>query len=73
MLKEGVTHGPPQTVISQFSFFAKDAIILIVCLFVRINALHHLCVWCPWRSEEGIESLETRVTDGCEPPVVAGI
>lgn len=46
---------------------------LFACLFMCISALHHLCVWCPWRSEEGIESLGTRVMDGCEPPVGAGI
>jgi hypothetical protein len=27
-----------------------------------------LCIWCPWRSEKGIESLGTRVTDSCELP-----
>lgn len=27
-----------------------------------------MCVWCPWRSEEDIDSSGTRIMDGCEPP-----
>lgn len=31
--------------------------------------IHTMCVaWCLWRSEEGVESLGTGVTGGCEPP-----
>ena len=28
--------------------------------------IHHLCAWCLWRSEEGIGSPGTKVTDDCE-------
>lgn len=30
--------------------------------------VHQALVWCPWRSEEGIGSSETRVADGGELP-----
>jgi hypothetical protein len=36
---------------------------LCVCVCVCV------CVcWCPWRSEEGVGSLEPVVTDSCEMP-----
>ena len=43
-------------------------------LFMLMNVLpacvpvSHVCAWCLWRSEEGIGSPETGVTDDCEPP-----
>lgn len=33
-------------------------------------AVYHLHAWCPQRTEEGIASPETGVTDSCEPPRV---
>jgi hypothetical protein len=29
---------------------------------------HHLCAWHSWRSEEGVRSSATGVTDSCELP-----
>jgi hypothetical protein len=29
-------------------------------------SVHHVCVWCPWRLEEGFRSSEIGVTDGCK-------
>lgn len=37
--------------------------ILPVCISV-----HHMHALCPWRSEDGIESSGTGLTDGCDPP-----
>lgn len=32
------------------------------------TSVYHMSVWYPWRSEEGIVSCETGVTDVCETP-----
>lgn len=37
-----------------------------MCVSICPNQiLHHMCTWC-WRSEEGVISSGTRITDGCE-------
>jgi hypothetical protein len=30
--------------------------------------MHNLCIWCPWESEKGVESLEREIIDSCGPP-----
>lgn len=35
---------------------------MLMCMYV-----HHVCAWCPQRSEDGIRSLGTGVTEGCKP------
>ena len=37
-------------------------------VFPGCISVHHVCSWCPWRSEEGVGSLGTEVTDACETP-----
>jgi hypothetical protein len=37
--------------------------ILYECIFV-----HHMCAWCPQKSEEGIGPPRTRVKNGGKPP-----
>lgn len=37
----------------------------LVCHFVYFVSDHECFVWCPWWSEEGVESLRTGITDGC--------
>lgn len=32
--------------------------------------MYHACAWHHWRSEGGIGSPKTRVTDDCKPPCV---
>lgn len=36
---------------------------LPACIYVC-----HVCVWCPQRSEGGIRSLGTEISDVCKPP-----
>lgn len=38
------------------------SICLHACMYVP-----HMCVWCPWKPEEGVRTLGTGITDGCEP------
>lgn len=62
---ENMVHG---MVTDLGSFLFKDVCIVIFCIWVF--HLHvYLCnpyVWCPWRSEKGMESLGTGVTDRSE-------
>lgn len=39
-----------------------------MCLWVCVMYVHHVYAWCTRRPEEGIKSLETGVTNGCQPP-----
>jgi hypothetical protein len=64
----------PQTFTSHLSFGTKDVILLFTYLMCRsvlptCMYMHHLCAWCPQRSEEGTEY---GVTDGYEPPMGSG-
>lgn len=31
-------------------------------------SVHHVCIWCPWRLEEGVISTGTGLMEGYEPP-----
>lgn len=37
--------------------------LLPACMYVQ-----HMSAWCPWNSEDGIESAGTGVKDSCELP-----
>lgn len=39
-----------------------------IVLNTEYMSMYHVCAWCPWRSEKGVGSLRTVVTDGCETP-----
>lgn len=40
--------------------------VLPTCMF-----LYHLCVWCLWRSEQGIRSLKLGAVEECKMPLGA--
>lgn len=37
-------------------------------VFPAYMYVHHIYVWCLKKSEEGLESAETEIMNGCEPP-----
>lgn len=39
-----------------------------MCVFSACMLVHHVHSCCLWKSEEGIGSPATGVTDGCDPP-----
>lgn len=55
---------PPSFCLFDFCFrFNYFVGILLTCMYV-----YHICTWCPWRSEKGVGSLETRGSDGFHLP-----
>lgn len=62
-----VTGSTPVALLNGLTIGSFKIIILFYvhgCFASMKNLMH---VWCPWRSEEGIRSPETGVTDGWEP------
>ena len=54
--------------LSEVLFLDLFVLFLYVCLYVcTCTCVGHICVWCLQRSEEGVRSPGTGVTDGCEP------
>lgn len=51
------------TVLGFYSFKIR----FILCVLPEIMYVHHVCAWCPWRSEEGVGSPGPGVKDGYEP------
>jgi hypothetical protein len=56
----------PVSFISKIFMFLKDLFVLFYVHDVLPASMyvHHVCAWCPQRSERGIGSSETGVTDG---------
>ena len=39
---------------------------MYICVLSVCMSEQHLCPWCPWNPEEGVQLPRTGVTDGCE-------
>lgn len=39
-------------------FFFLDLYILHVWIFYRESSVHQVCTWCPWRSEESLDTVK---------------
>lgn len=40
----------------------------VICIYCLLMSELHMCAWYLGRSQEGVRSAGTGMTDGCEPP-----
>lgn len=61
----------------QFAFISLNDILFKICLILQLilfygylcfvcMSVYHLCPWCPWNPEDGVQLPRIGVTDGCE-------
>lgn len=51
-----------------FKFLLLFLNFMCMGIFIAHMSLHHVCVVCPWRLEEGFRSHENGIIVVCEPP-----